>query len=302
MVQSNVAALRREFPVRLVHIGFHKTASTFIQRRYLNSLDEVTLLNDGQSPFDVDQWFFTHFVNACPFRFDAEEFAGQFREVLQTRGHATPDSTLVISDENLSGDIYSGTDAHELMHRVHDVFPQSDVLIVIRNQLDFLLSAYSNYVLHGGKDSLKRWVFSAGTRWGLILQKIHYRSLIESYQQVFGADRVHVVFYEELWSADSGIPALMNKLGVRSAAKANLKSRREMPGRSLLGNFLMSRLNCFGLWRIPYRAHMFRIFRQQSWERGYVTKLLGKHFDAIVEDNWALAELLDTKLPESYFR
>jgi hypothetical protein len=240
-------------PVDLIHVGFHKTASTFLQRRYFGLLDGVELLNTTYDGIDLDKWFYDNFVNMSPLGFDSDAFAEAFASRLVEVGAAARGGLRLLSDENLSGDIYHGLDAYELMRRLHAVFGEVDILIVVRNQVDFLLSTYSNYVLHGGIENFKRWLRGTNTRWGMILQKVRYSALVKQYMELFGEERVNVVLYEELWSDETGLPQVMRKYGIQ-APSGDMRRKRQQPGRSLVGNYLMARLNCLGFSRLPFRG------------------------------------------------
>lgn len=300
MAEHGSSALLADYPVGLIHIGFHKTASTYLQRRYFSSLKRVKLLNDSMGSVDLDQWFFTNFINVSPYHFDAKTFAQRFSAALRSAGSEAGDNLLVLSDENLSGDMYTGLDARELMHRVYQVFPNSEVLMVLRNQPDYLLSAYSNYVLQGGTDWFRRWLRGGGTtRWGMIFEKLKYSALVEGYLECFGASRVHLVLYEELWSEEWGVPAVMRRLGVDGAAP-RAQGRREMQGRPLYANHLLAKLNCLGAYHFRYRNRLLALLPKLHDEWAYAVRALGEEAAELVADNQRLAQLLGRELPAEY--
>ena len=43
-----------------------------------------------------------------------------------------------------------------MMNRIFDCFDNPKILIVIRNQLDMIISIYSNYINNGGTKVLRR--------------------------------------------------------------------------------------------------------------------------------------------------
>ena len=57
----------------------------------------------------------------------------------------------VLSNEEFSGNPHSGSyQSLENARRLHRIFPEAKVLIVIRRQVDQILSSYKQYVSRGG--------------------------------------------------------------------------------------------------------------------------------------------------------
>lgn len=64
---------------------------------------------------------------------------------------AESDSTPVLSAERLSGNPHSGGyDSLQTAKRLHRLFPQAKVLVVVREQTEEILSCYNQYVRAGG--------------------------------------------------------------------------------------------------------------------------------------------------------
>ena len=157
--------------IDFIHIGFHKTASTFLQSKVFPKIQDLIVLNHQNSI--SDKWFHDNFVRPDAHSFDKtlfqKDFLTQFGNSMTGSGQRP---ILAISEENISGDIYTGLESQELMNRLYDVFGSTCILIVIRNQVDFLLSAYSNHIIHGGVKTISEWLEGEETRFGKIISKV----------------------------------------------------------------------------------------------------------------------------------
>ncbi len=78
-------------------------------------------------------------------------------------------------------------------------FPEAKIVIFLRNQTDFLSSAYSSYLTHGGTYTFKN-MYNAGK---LIdgqmfsFEYLDYNAIIEQYSKYFGKNNVYVFLYED---------------------------------------------------------------------------------------------------------
>ncbi|HON71458.1 MAG TPA: hypothetical protein PL153_10380, partial [Tenuifilum sp.] len=110
---------------------------------------------------------------------------------------------LIICDEILVGglDIGFGNGEFVLLmsQRLHDTFPDSQVVILIRNQHTALESAYSHYVMAGGTYSPSRFLgikpmfIKPYMGYNQFSTKLfEYDKLIDLYISLFGKDKVHI--------------------------------------------------------------------------------------------------------------
>lgn len=280
-----------------VHIGFHKTASTYLQSRVFPAVENLDVINHRD--VNADRWFYSRFIHADAHAFNRGEFLNEFAKIVHDRIPGSPNSIYAISEENLSGDIYTGLESRELMLRLRDVFGQPRILIVIRNQIDFILSAYGNHVIHGGTENIAQWLDGQETRFGRILNKVKYSSLIRDYKSTFGDEQVFVIQYEKLFDETSGIAAFLSMFGLSCSS---VKHERINPGRSLKGNHLLSLLNKAGLGSVRGRQFFFhRFFKGDGSDREYVRRLLDNRMSEIYADNRKVEAMLGASLDSSYF-
>jgi hypothetical protein len=176
----------------LVHIGYHKTGTTWLQRHLFG--------NRGlglAKPLPMEK---IRKVLIAPHALDFDPEA--CADKLRPRVEATAEGGLVpvLSAERLSGNPTSGGwDSKELAHRVAAVFPHARVLIVIREQRAMITSVYKRYVFRGGAGSVGEYFHPHVSRLRIPLfdfDHFLYHRLIGEYAELLGPDNVLVLPYE----------------------------------------------------------------------------------------------------------
>jgi hypothetical protein len=178
----------------LIHIGYPKTATTWLQTRVF--------------PLDVEGWFrligsrqlvIANFVTVRGFRFDECIARAAFH--VDLAGSLSSGRIPVISHERLAGTAHSGGyDAQSIADRLARTFPGARVLIVIREQDQMLLSSWQQYVRDGGACSLRRYLDPP--RDGRVplfrYEQFEYDALVNYYHRLFTQERVCVLPMEQL--------------------------------------------------------------------------------------------------------
>lgn len=178
----------------IIHIGYPKTGSTWLQQCVFNqpSLGFFPI----SSGTGAEQ-----FIQTNDFCFSPETARNSFVTELET---ATQQSLVpVLSNEILAGDqikgAYWGKTAAD---RIHATFPQAKILLLIREQKSILLSSYREFIKLGGTSTLETFIGSGQEKPGFapICQFDHfkYHLLVEYYRQLFGAERLLVLPFEYL--------------------------------------------------------------------------------------------------------
>lgn len=175
----------------LFHVGYHKTATTWMQRRFFTE-------EHGFCPVATHEEVFRHIVQPHGLLFDA----GEMRELLdRRRAEAGEGLVPVVSSEILSGQPFEGGQQSDVYaERIKQIAPGARILISIRDQLGLLPSIYMQYLLRGGTAPPE--VFFAGTNepgyFGFSAHHFEYDRLVAHYQKLFGAEKVLVVTQEHL--------------------------------------------------------------------------------------------------------
>ena len=271
----------------LVHLGLHKTATTWLQN---------TIFADREWGF-ATPWsraeVLERFVLVDAMRFEAAATRG---EMEPGRRRAEDEGCVaVLSHERLSGNPHSGGyDRREIAERLAGAWPEARVLIVIREQRDMIRSVYRQYLREGGALSLRRYL--SPPRQGAARAPafdpafFEYDVLITYYQRSFGPERVLVMPYESL-SEDphAFVSAIARFAGAEG--EGSIRFEREnvalsdvalLVKRPLNRLFVRDRINPTGMFSSPrFHAGLTRVLelgeravprslhhaRSQAWEK-----------------------------------
>jgi Sulfotransferase family len=174
----------------LLHIGYHKTGTTWLQRH---------VFGDSETGFS-QMGGAQRLIAVNPFDFRPKRIRKQMgRKIDQAQAQGL---VPVLSSERLSGEPhFGGYDSELIADRLAAVFPDARILVVVREQTSMFLSIYKEYIRRGGAASLRQYL--AAPRDGYWMPQfrfefLEYHRLIARYQKLFGAESVMVLPYELL--------------------------------------------------------------------------------------------------------
>ncbi len=188
----------------LIHIGYHKTGTTWLQNEVFISESDVfqplSKNNSGHSTlaghfiYSEDGYLLNSFD-------DNEEVIKKHLKSLKESFNydSTMNKILVMSNERLSGNPNSaGFDSSIVAKRIKKIFPKGKILIVIREQSSWLFSNYFEYLSNGGNHNIEKYLSLKydGKRPGFSPNNICYHLLIKEYRKKFGDENVLVLPYE----------------------------------------------------------------------------------------------------------
>ncbi|PLX75190.1 MAG: hypothetical protein C0615_08035 [Desulfuromonas sp.] len=175
----------------LIHIGYHKTGSTWLQNEFFAKCSSLL------SIFDQDQ-VFHNIVSPNCLDFDPERVGSLLNELSQPL--VSEGTVPVLSSERLCGSPFAGgRDSFVLAKRLHSIAPQAKILIVIREQKRALISTYKQFVQGGGVGSCKQFFSPPRSDRFNWFDPLHFRydRLVGRYHELFGEENVLVLPYEE---------------------------------------------------------------------------------------------------------
>lgn len=179
----------------LIHIGYHKTGTTWLQQHLF-----VNAQSGFATPFNKSTEIADYIVTPNALDFHADLARKYMQPIIS--GVVARGLLPVITSERLSGSPHAGGfDSKDLADRLHALFPHGRVLIVIREQKSMILSTYKQYVKGGGIGSLRSYLHppqpGGGKKRTLFsYEYFKYHRLIGYYQQQFGREKVLVLPYE----------------------------------------------------------------------------------------------------------
>jgi hypothetical protein len=183
-------------PRAIVHIGYHKTASTWFQE---SVYPRVT--SHAYVPRERVK---RAFLSASALQFDAD----WTREALELEPGRPP----ILCEEELSGYLHTGGLmsflSKEMAARIRAVLPDARVLIFVRAQPEMIAACYQQYLRGGGTHSPRRYLWPADSLRGAAaapykiprfsFDHFDYDRLVSHYVMLFGAANVGVYAFEPL--------------------------------------------------------------------------------------------------------
>jgi sulfotransferase family protein len=235
-------------PAVLIHIGYHKTGTNWLQRELFDKA-ATGYRWLGKRPETHPVW---GLVADHALEFDAAKVRGDLESRLQK---AEKRGLLpVVSLERLSGHPFSGGhDSSQIAERLKQVFPDSRVLAVIREQRTMIVSTYKQYVKAGGACSLPEFL-DPPTRhnWRVPwfhLRHFEYDHLIRKYHALWGAENVLFLPYEQFVRDGRGFVERVAEFAGRTIPEDVLErlpySKRSNQSPSALTIAALRRLNKF---------------------------------------------------------
>jgi hypothetical protein len=214
-----------------VHVGYHKTATTWLQRDVFPHHPRLHPYVEGRVWNDP----FLHCIVAETDReFDAERARVAYETGLLRLAGLGPSDVVVVSAERLSGHAASGGyDTYRIAGRLHATLPEARVLIVVRSQIDMIESEYRQLVGEGYPGRISSlWSSDRWKTTAFDLGHYEYDGLVREYQQRFGADQVAVFTYEGIVAErDRFLDRLADFLGVAPFdLRASGNAREVHPG------------------------------------------------------------------------
>lgn len=177
----------------LIHIGYHKTGTTFLQTGLFSSA-AAGFVSPWLQP-DIRR----DIVLCSDFQWNASTVRQSFSAGRTTAEHSG--IVPVMSDERLSGSPHAGGfDSARTARRLAEVFPDAKILIGIRKQADAIYSTFQQYVRNGGSAKIEKY-FEPRHHAEIPqfrFEHWEYHHLVALYQELFSPERVLVLAHEQL--------------------------------------------------------------------------------------------------------
>jgi hypothetical protein len=180
----------------VIHVGYGKTATTWLQDRVFAGLGEEAFLGKYDSYFP-DWLLRLNYLDDFAFSSKKEDLRVEILSVIRGRRRA------IISSEAFTnlGVIY------QQIERMKFVFDNPRIVLVLRNPIDWLVSNYKycveyeqfNRPLESYIDfGTMRTPFALEKRAPFYVPDFYYTEVAARYRNAFGSDRVLVLRYEDL--------------------------------------------------------------------------------------------------------
>ena len=179
-------------PDRIAHIGFPKTATTFLQKSVFPFIKGINYVD-----YRSCEALFFPLILLDELDFDH----GSASKLIENE--CTQDKTTLFSFEGLCGVpfIYNGLGKSSVPGRLKEL-GFNKIIVTLRNQETQIDSLYRQYVIQGGVVRFGYFLNSQGklglNRRVFNLEYLNYYKLIKLYQKTFGVDNVMILSHREL--------------------------------------------------------------------------------------------------------
>ncbi len=245
--------------INFIHIGYQKTATTWLQKNAYYHPD-IKMFNVGEHSKLL--W---NFIYDSEFFFDSNKYKKIFQSIINTESR---NCCYGLSWERLSGDFLTGYDAKRIADRLYQVFGKIKIIITIRTQLSMMTSTYSQYIKMGGTCSLKKFLSDVDVAGYRLLERLKYIGLINYYKKLFGAKNVYIDCYENIRTNQKKyLLRLYNFLNIDVSKissclllsnKVNKRlSTFSLSLKKMINQFFYLKYNKTPILSLPYSLHQF---------------------------------------------
>ncbi len=195
----------------ILHIGLHKTGSTFLQWEVFSRFDDDKEILYNPNLFLKSLSKIVYLEKRYNEKLPEDERIIYIEEnkrilnhILTDKNYSKKKKILLISWESLSQNLFL-LNHEEHFSIIREIFQDCEIIVFLRYQTDFILSIYRQ-LIHGDRlTSIKDFLnFRDGEFKSSInsdtpnidINKIDYYELLQCYINNYGRDNVHIYFYE----------------------------------------------------------------------------------------------------------
>jgi len=207
----------------IIHIGLHKTASTFLQKQFFRSnADTLSYYYNPTELFDL-------LIPIFEFECVSNEWLGCVKKAYQGWRRKYPAETLLLSSESFSQLLYTQNYQRHI-ELLADIFGEIEVILFFRNQVDWLGSVYKETLKSGDYQSFGAFIGQSGNQREMRYERFNendclminpskadWLALFDCLENQDGINVSHVFFYEDFRDKPSDVlHRLASILGPRS--------------------------------------------------------------------------------------
>lgn len=199
----------------LIHIGFPKCGSTSLQRDFFLKYPEFRYLGTGMKVDHLSRDAYYALLNlasldSATYPDHAARIKVAINKYFETSKQAVVSSEFLTATSHTPFEYEAWADQGLVAQRLKELFPDAEILIVIRNQLKALPSFFAEYLKQ--PYSRVRWneyidtaMASAQKGNGSMFHRLNYYATYRTYAELFGEEKVHVVLLEDVARSGEGL-------------------------------------------------------------------------------------------------
>ncbi|TXE18870.1 hypothetical protein ES692_05310 [Psychroserpens burtonensis] len=183
-----------------LHLGVHKTGSSFLQKEFFSEYKNQILFIDRSNLLE----FKSYILHTDDFAFQSEKALDIFNSIVS---NSESRDRVILSDEEFYGNPFMGVlDRKRNIDRLINVFGDSlHVLMFIRNQQSLLHSLYKQYVKTGGIANFSSFISYKRYPLFFNIDYLKYDKYLNYLKFKLGQSRIKVLLYEEFINNKQGI-------------------------------------------------------------------------------------------------
>ncbi|MDC3175776.1 sulfotransferase domain-containing protein [Prochlorococcus sp. AH-716-D13] len=182
-----------------IHIGYAKTGTTFLQRQIFQKIDSYIVMEHLDA---LD--FFNPIINYDSSIYDEKLVLKEYNKFIKPKNIKNKDG-LIISNERLE---LEGIDVGLIANRLKNLFPNSKILITLREQFDLLQSWYlfkgysSKYLgkpFKGKYMEINEFIENGIEKnSNNHIMRLQFHTLFNCYSNLFGKENIYILFFEDI--------------------------------------------------------------------------------------------------------
>ncbi len=212
LIHNPIRKRNTEKPVKYIHIGYPKAASTALQRGFFGRHNQLYHLgagtkNDGK--FWDDHGYIDKEINIAmeiDFRYrnnlsyNGRKVKKYFNKHFQNAEENKNIHAVGISNENFCFNWHGGIDITEKVKRLRDVFDnKTKILIILRNQKKLIESLYKENIRFGYSGNFNEYLKYLWTyKDRNYLYEFCFDKVVTLYSEYFEKENIHLFFFEDL--------------------------------------------------------------------------------------------------------
>ncbi len=285
--------------IKLIHVGFPKCGSTFLQAGLFSKVKAINAITVGGKNCIVPTIF--SYLVYCP-------------DPYYDQQKALKDAQDIDQDVNvLSNEGFTAFVNPELIaDRLKKTFGDTKILIVLRNQKSILLSHYLHDIKIGYIVSFDKWLDIQYARFRT--QFFQYSHTINAYKKQFGDENVKVLLFEELFKEEA-TTEIIDFIDLPNEGMDQIDYNMKVnAAHSPLALYFWKFVNCHFGSKANYGAgYMYQLYRYRLASKVdkiyslfcgkkkieyYNEEILAKVYEWYHEDNKKLNEIMGRDLSE----
>jgi hypothetical protein len=286
----------------IVHIGLHKTASTFLQKEFFRkNTDSSNYAYNPKQIFDL-------LIPIFEFGFDSHSWIQALRDCYQDWRDENPSQTLFLSSESFSQLLYV-QDYEAKLNLLTQIFGDVEIIMFLRNQRDWLASVYRETLKSGDYQSFSSFVgfddqkktfeknrprFNDGDCLTIEPAKCNWLSLVEWCSHNDRIVNYHVFFFEDLQTnLRSTLEKLISIMDDRSSGLSFEMPKQKVVNKGVSGGGILLLLK-LGL-AIRFFGFKGGYIRQQSRQKATMENG-AQHYIALRQQNVGFLKKISREL------